>query len=220
MKSFLIVGLGRFGRHLAEKFHELDDEVMAVDIDEQRVQAIMPLVTSAKIGNCTNVETLKTLGVRNFDVCFVCIGSNFQSSLEVTSLLKDLGAKKVISKAGSDIHAKFLRRNGADDVVYPERDSSFRVAARNSIDNVFDYVELSKDTAIYEIPVAENWVHKSISQIDVRKKYSINILAIKEDNKITTLPTAEYVFNGDEHLVILGRNQDVEKLMKRYKRLF
>jgi len=220
MKSFLIVGLGRFGRHLAEKFHELDDEVMAVDIDEQRVQAIMPLVTSAKIGNCTNVETLKTLGVRNFDVCFVCIGSNFQSSLEVTSLLKDLGAKKVISKAGSDIHAKFLRRNGADDVVYPERDSSFRVAARNSMDNVFDYVELSKDTAIYEIPVAENWVHKSISQIDVRKKYSINILAIKEDNKITTLPTAEYVFNGDEHLVILGRNQDVEKLMKRYKRLF
>lgn len=220
MKSFLIIGLGRFGKHLAEKFYELGDEVMAIDIDEERVQNIIPLVTSAKIGNCTNIDTMKTLGVGNFDVCFVCIGSNFQSSLEITSLLKDLGARKVISKAGSDIHAKFLRRNGADDVVYPERDSSFRIASRNSIDNVFDYIELSEDTAIYEIPVAESWINKSISQIDVRKKYNINILAIKENNKITTLPTAEYVFYGGEHLVILGHTQNVDKLMKRYKRLF
>ncbi len=220
MKSFLIIGLGRFGKHLAEKFYELGDEVMAIDLNEERVQNIMPMVTSAKIGNCTNPDTMKTLGVGNFDVCFVCTGSNFQNSLEITSLLKELGAKKVVSKAGSDVHAKFLQRNGADDVIYPERDSSFRVASRYSIDNVFDYIELSKDMAIYEIPVAESWIDKSISQIDVRKKYNLNILAIKENNKITALPTADYVFYGSEHIVILGRNQDVEKFMKRCKRLF
>ena len=180
----------------------------------------MPIVTSAKIGNCTNPDTMKTLGVGNFDVCFVCTGSNFQNSLEITSLLKELGAKKVVSKAGSDVHAKFLQRNGADDVIYPERDSSFRVASRYSIDNVFNYIELSKDMAIYEIPVAESWIDKSISQIDVRKKYNLNILAIKENNKITALPTADYIFYGSEHIVILGRNQDVEKFMKRCKRLF
>lgn len=220
MKSFLIIGLGRFGKHLAEKFYELGDEVMAIDLNEERVQNIMPIVTSAKIGNCTNPDTMKTLGVSNFDVCFVCTGSNFQNSLEITSLLKELGAKKVVSKAGSDVHAKFLQRNGADDVIYPERDSSFRVASRYSIDNVFDYIELSKDMAIYEIPVAESWIDKSVSQIDVRKKYNLNILAIKENNKITALPTADYVFYGGEHIVILGRNQDVEKFMKRCKRLF
>ena len=220
MKSFLIIGLGRFGKHLAEKFYELGDEVMAIDLNEERVQNIMPIVTSAKIGNCTNPDTMKTLGVGNFDVCFVCTGSNFQNSLEITSLLKELGAKKVVSKAGSDVHAKFLQRNGADDVIYPERDSSFRVASRYSIDNVFNYIELSKDMAIYEIRVAESWIDKSISQIDVRKKYNLNILAIKENNKITALPTADYIFYGSEHIVILGRNQDVEKFMKRCKRLF
>lgn len=220
MKSFLIIGLGRFGNHMVKKFHELGDEVMAIDINEDKVQKVMPLVTSAKIGNCTNVDLLKTLGVSNFDVCFVCIGSNFQSSLEITSQLKDLGAKKVISKAGTDIHAKFLARNGADEVIYPERDIAFKTASRLSIENVFDYIELSKDTAIYEIPVAESWVGKSVSKIDVRKKYNINILAIKENNRVTALATADYEFFGNEHLVILGRNSDVEKLMKRFKKLF
>ncbi|MGN1411455.1 MAG: potassium channel family protein [Oscillospiraceae bacterium] len=220
MKSFLIIGLGRFGNHLVRKFNSLGDEIMAIDVNEEKVQAVMPLVTSAKIGNCTNVDLLKTLGVGNFDVCFVCIGSNFQSSLEITSLLKDLGAKKVISKAGTDIHAKFLSRNGADEVVYPERDIACKLGGRCSIENVFDYIELGKDVAIYEIPVADSWVGKSVTQIDVRKKYDINILAIKENNKITALPTADYKFLGHEHLVILGHNMDVEKLMKRFKRLF
>lgn len=220
MKSFLIIGLGRFGKHLVEKFSDLGDEIMAIDIDEEKVQTVMPLVTSAKIGNCTNIDMLRTLGVGNFDICFVCIGSNFQSSLEITSLLKDLGAKKVVSKAGSQIQAKFLERNGADEVIYPERDVAFKTASRFSIENVFDYIELSPNMAIYEIPVADSWIKKSISQLDVRKKYNINILAIKNGNRITTLPTPDYEFYGNEHLVILGHNQDVEKLMKRYKKLF
>lgn len=217
MKSVLIIGLGRFGQHLAEKFSELGDEIMAVDKSEERVQFIAPIVTSARIGDCSIPETLKSLGVGNFDVCFVCIGNNFQSSLEVTSLLKEMGAKRVVSKAGTSIHAKFLLRNGADEVTYPERDSAFKVASRYSVTNVFDVIELTKDTSIYEIPVIENWIGKSIMQIDVRKKYKINILGIKNGDFLETLPSADYVFRGSEHIVVLGRNDDAEKLLKKIK---
>ena len=128
MKTILVIGLGRFGTHLIRKFDELDDEVMAVDSSEEKINSIMPYVTSARIGDCTNEDTLKSLGIRNFDICFVCIGDNFQNSLEITSMLKEMGAKKVISKASTNIHAKFLLRNGADEVVYPERDSAYKLA--------------------------------------------------------------------------------------------
>lgn len=215
MKSILIIGLGRFGTHLINKFHDLGDEVMAVDINEQKVQEAMPFVTSAKIGDCTKLETLKTLGIKNFDLCFVCIGENFQSSLEITSLLHEMGAAKVISKANTEIHAKFLLRNGADEVTYPERDSAFKLATRYSVDNIFDFIEISKNTAIYEIPISENWIGKSILKIDVRKKYHINILAIKNDNNIQALPGAEYIFRTNDHVIIIGHNADVEKLLKK-----
>ena len=122
MKSILIIGLGRFGTHLCQDLAKLDNEIMIVDKDEASLEDLLPLVVSAKIGDCTNEKVLKSLGVGNFDYCFVCIGENFQSSLEITSLLKDLGAKYVVSKANRDIHAKFLLRNGADEVIYPDRD--------------------------------------------------------------------------------------------------
>ncbi len=215
MKSILIIGLGRFGLHLVKKFYELGDEVMAVDLSEDRIQEAMPFVTSAKIGDCTKLDTLKALGIKNFDICFVCIGENFQSSLEITSLLHDMGAEKVISKANTNIHAKFLLRNGADEVTYPERDSAVKLATRCSVNNIFDYIELTKETGIYETPIPENWVGKSILKIDARKKYRINILAIKQGNSIQALPTAEYVFTGNDHIVILGHNEDVEKLLKK-----
>jgi trk system potassium uptake protein TrkA len=175
----------------------------------------MPYTTRAVIGDCTKEETLISLGVRNFDICFVCIGGSFQNSLEITSLLKELGANKVVSKAGTNVHAKFLIKNGADEVIYPERDSAFKTASRYSVSNVFDFIELSKDTSIYEIPVSPVWVGKSIMKIDVRRKYNINILAIKEDNSVQALPGAEYVFRGWEHIIVLGHNNDVEKLMKK-----
>lgn len=215
MKSILIIGLGRFGTHLLHKFYELGDEVMAVDIDESKIQEAMAFATSAKIGDCTKIDTLKTLGIKNFDICFVCIGENFQSSLEITSLLHDNGAQKVISKANTEIHAKFLLRNGADEVTYPERDSAMKLATRYSADNIFDYIELTKDTAIYEIPILEGWIGKSILKIDARKKYHINILAIKNNNNIQPLPGAEYVFCEQDHMIVLGRNADVEKLLKK-----
>ncbi len=195
MKSILVIGLGRFGNHLLHKFYDLGDEVMAVDVNEEKVQAAMPYATSAKIGDCTKMDTLRSLGVKNFDICFVCIGEGFQNSLEITSLLHEMGAKRVISKANTEIHAKFLLRNGADEVTYPERDSAQKLATRCSVDNIFDFIELTKDTAIYEIPILESWV--------------------KNGTSIQALPGAEYVFNPDDHIIILGQNADVEKLLKK-----
>ena len=170
MKSILLIGLGRFGATMAMKLHELKHEVMAIDISEERINAILPYVTSAQIGDCTNEQYMSSIGVRNFDLCIVAIGDNFQSSLETTALLKDLGAKFVLSRANRDIHAKFLLRNGADQVVYPEKEMAIRSAVRYSTDNIFDYIELTPDHSIYEVPVPSSWIEKSIVQINVRNK--------------------------------------------------
>ena len=153
MKTILLIGLGRFGRHVAMKLHELNHQVMAVDQDEEKVNRILPYVTSAQIGDSTNEEFLASLGVRNFDVCIVAIGDNFQSSLETASLLKEAGAKKVVARAARDIQAKFLLRNGADEVVYPERQIAVWTAIRYSSDNISDYIALGDDHAIFEIQV-------------------------------------------------------------------
>ena len=165
MKSILIIGLGRFGTHLCQDLARLDNEIMIVDKDEASLEDLLPLVVSAKIGDCTNEKVLKSLGVGNFDYCFVCIGENFQSSLEITSLLKDLGAKYVVSKANRDIHAKFLLRNGADEVIYPDRDIAEKVAVRFSANQVFDYVELGNNFSIYR----EDDRHRAVQDHAVRR---------------------------------------------------
>lgn len=144
MKSFLIIGMGRFGSHLCRNLAKLGNEVMIVDQNEELLEPLLPYVTDAKIGDCTKEEVLKSLGVGNFDKCFVCIGTNFQSSLEITCLLKELGAKYVISKATRDVHAKFLLRNGADKIIYPDRDIAEKCAVQYSSDNVFDYLSWAK----------------------------------------------------------------------------
>lgn len=217
MKSILLIGLGRFGATMAIKLHELKHEVMAIDISEERINAILPYVTSAQIGDCTNEQYMSSIGVRNFDLCIVAIGDNFQSSLETTALLKDLGAKFVLSRANRDIHAKFLLRNGADRVVYPEKEMAIRSAVRYSSDNIFDYIELTPDHSIYEVPVPSSWVEKSIVQINVRSKYHISILAVKIGKELHTLPGADYVFIGNETLVILGANTDIKKFLSTVK---
>ena len=181
MKSILLIGLGRFGRHIAMKLDELHHQVMAVDKEEQRVEAVLPFVTSAQIGDATNEDFLCSLGVRNFDVCIVAIGDNFQNSLETTSLLKEFGAKMVVSRAARDVHAKFLLRNGADEVVYPERQLADWTAIRYSADHILDYIELDEEHAIFEISVPNGWVGKTIGQLDIRKKYDINIMALKHN---------------------------------------
>ncbi len=215
MKSILIIGLGRFGTHLCKDLAKLDNEIMIVDRDESRLEDLLPLVVSAKIGDCTNEKVLKSLGVGNFDICFVCIGENFQSSLEITSQLKELGASYVVSKANRDIHAKFLLRNGADEVIYPDRDIAEKVAVRFSANQVFDYVELGNGFSIYEIAPLPEWLGHSIKDMNIRVAYNANIIGIKTADGVQLMPNADYIFKQNEHLMILGHQHDMEKIIKK-----
>lgn len=212
MKSILVIGMGRFGKHLARKMTELNNEVMIVDIDESIIEELAQDFTDAHIGDCTNESVLKSLGVRNFDICFVAIGSNFQSSLEITSLLKELGAKYVVSKASRDIQAKFLLKNGADEVVYLEREMAEKLAIRFSARSVFEFIELTHEYAIFEIPSSDSWLGKSIASIDIRRKHHITILAIKNGDILNPLPNGDYVFRHGDHVVVIGKPEDVLKL--------
>lgn len=214
MKSILIIGMGRFGHHLCLKLAELGNEIMIVGQKEEVLEDLLPFVTSAKIGDCTNEEVLRSLGVGNFDLCFVCIGTNFQSSLEITNLVKEMGAKCVISKANRDIHAKFLLKNGADEVIYPDRDIAERLAFRHSANHVFDYIELTEEYSIYEIPPMQEWIGKSIRDLNIRATYHVNILGIKKEGKVKLLPPAEHIFVKDEHLMVIGMRTDLEKVIK------
>ena len=214
MKTVLIIGMGRFGQHLCRKMLKLNNEVMIVDRNEEAMEDLLPLVTNAKIGDCTNEEVLHSLGIGNFDLCFVCIGTNFQSSLEITSLLKEAGAKYVISKATRDIQAKFLLRNGADAVVYPEKDIAERIAVRYSADNVFDYIELDEEYSIYEIPPLREWIGKTIGEVDFRARLNSSIIGTKLNGITSFLPGADHVFRADEHLMVIGKKKDIDKILK------
>jgi trk system potassium uptake protein TrkA len=207
--------MGRFGRHLANKLYNLNNDVMIVDKNQSIIEELSSNFTDAHIGDCTNADVLRSLGINNFDICFVAIGSNFQSSLEITSLLKEFGAKYVISKARSDIHMKFLLRNGADEVIYPEREMAEKLAIRHNSKNIFDFIELTPEYAIFEIPICDIWSGKSISSVDVRRKYHINILAIKNGNNLMPLPGGDYIFTMKDHIIIIGKPSDVFKLTER-----
>lgn len=214
MKSILVIGLGRFGRHMAKKFSEQNNDVMAIDINEERINNVLSVVTNALIGDATNEQFMETIGVRDFDLCVVAIGDNFQSSLETTALLKDLGAKFVLARASRDVHAKFLLRNGADDVIYTEKETAERLAVKYGSDNIFNYIELNDEYSIYEIAVPSSWLNKSILKVNVRSKYGISILATKQGNNIFPLPNPEHVFTDSESLMILGKNEDVSRFIK------
>lgn len=211
MKSILLIGLGRFGRHVAMHLYQLGHQVMAVDHVEERVDAALPFVTSALIGDSTNRNFLNTLGVRNYDVCIVAIGNDFQSSLETTSQLKELGAKLVVSRAARDVQAKFLQNNGADEVVYPERQLAKWTAIRYSADHILDYIELDEDHAMFEVPVPGNWAGRTVGQIDIRKKFSINIMGIKKDGKLELSVSPDTVLGREDTMLVLGRNRELQK---------
>lgn len=212
MKSILLIGLGRFGRHIAMKLHELNHQVLAVDIEEARVDAALPFVTNAQIGDSTSEDFLASLGVGNFDVCIVAIGNDFQSSLETTSLLKELGARFVVSRAARDIQAKFLLRNGADEIVYPEKQLATWTAIRYSSEHIFDYIELSDTHAIFEISVPREWQKKTIGQVDIRRKYNINIMGLKQHGQLNLSISSDTVLTNDgTTMLVLGNIKDIQR---------
>ena len=211
MKSILLIGLGRFGKHIALDLHRLGHQVMAVDDNEDRVNDILPYVTNAQIGDSTNVEFLKSLGVDNFDVCFVAIGKDFQSSLETTSTLKELGAKLVVSRAASEVHSKFLLRNGAGEVIYPEKQVAKWASIRYSSNHILDYIELDDTHSIFEVSVPKSWVGLSIGQLDVRRKYNINIMAVKTNGKMSVSITPDTVLTEDKTMLVLGEYKALQK---------
>ena len=211
MKSVLLIGLGRFGRHMAQKLQELHHEVLAVDKEEQRVNDALPYVTNAQIGDATDEAFIASLGVRNFDLCVVAIGDDFQSSLEATALLKENGAPFVVSRAARDVHAKFLLRNGADDVIYPERQMASWAAVRYSSGHIFDYVELDEEHAIFEVAVPEGWAEKTIGQLNVRRKYNINIMALKHDGKMKLNISPDTVLPAEDTMLVLGNIRDIQR---------
>ena len=211
MKSILLIGLGRFGRHIAIKLDELHHHVMAVDKEDTRVDAVLPFVTNAQIGDATNEDFLSSLGVGNFDVCIVAIGDDFQNSLEVTSLLKELGARMVVSRASRDVHAKFLLRNGADEIVYPERQLADWVAIRYSADHILDYIELDEEHAIFEISIPREWIGKTIGQLDIRKKYNINIMALKTNDIMNLKISSDTQLLKGSTMLVLGETKHIQK---------
>lgn len=222
MKSILIIGMGRFGHHLAQNFLHHGHDVMIMDLYEEKAADLVPYATSTKIGDCTKEEVLRSVGITNFDVVFVCIGTNFQSSLEITSLAKELGAQRVISKATRDVQAKFLLRNGADEVIYPEKDIAQKWAERYSLDNIFDYIDLPGNFGIYEMAPLKEWIGKSIKASNIAAKYKISILGIKKKNAsvISVMPSADYVIKERDHLMIMAANETAENIIKRNKNHF
>jgi len=214
MKTVLLIGLGRFGRHIALKLTDLEHQVMAVDHDEDRVNAVLPWVTRAQIGDSTSPEFLSSLGIRNFDACIVAIGDDFQSSLETASLLKELGAKKVIARAATGVQEKFLLRNGADEVVYPEKQLAAWTAIRCTSDHILDYIELDGEHSIFELSVPEEWQGKTLLQLDVRKKFGINVLGIREDGRLNLNVAADAQFLCSQSVLVLGQLRAIRKCFR------
>lgn len=210
MKQFLIIGMDTFGHILCRKLAKTRCEIMIADIDPNKLDDLLSVVDSAKCGDCTSEAVLRSYGIPDFDVCFVCVGGHFQASLQISSLLKELGAKKVITKADNAIQAKFLLRNGADQIIYPEDEVAERIATRESNDRIFDAVELGGDYAIYELMPHKRWIGKTLKELNFRAKYKMIVVAVKDENGEIILPHAEYKFQPGHHMLVVSKPEDVE----------
>ncbi len=212
MKSILIIGLGRFGRHMAQTFLENGHEVMAVDHSEDRADAAVGLIQQILIGDATDERFMESLGIGNFDLAVVAVGENFQTVLEITVLLKDLGCRYIVARATRDVHKKLLLRNGADYVTYAEREIAERLAIKFGADNIFDYVELTPEIGIYEIAVPEKWRGKSMVELSIRNRYHVSVLATKKQDRIFPLPHPNHVFEAQESIMVMGTAEDIRAI--------
>lgn len=214
MKSILLIGLNNFGVYMAKQLRELGHQVMAVDKREDRIDAVLPFVTDAQIGDSTSEAFLRSLGINNFDVCLVAIGNDFQGSLETASLLKELGAKLVVARADREVQAKFLLRNGADEVINPEKQIAEWAAIRYASNHILDYVKLDEDHAIFEITVPRDWVGKTVGEIDIRKRFGINIMAVKENGHMNLTVTPDTVLSGNRTMLVLGEHRAIQRCFR------
>ena len=210
MKSVLILGAGNFGSMLARQMNAMGYDIMIADQREDRINAVMPYVTDAQIGECTNPDFLRRLGVGNYDLCVVSICENFQTSLEATSLLKEFGAKQVISRAKNEIQEKFLLRNGADEVVYPEKHVALRLSTKYASDKILDFIQFDGGDAIYEMAVPAHWSGKSLRELDIRRKYNINIISLRRGGQSSALRPDENFQDGDV-VYALGEMKNIQR---------
>lgn len=212
MKSVLIIGMGHMGRHLASKLQALGNEVMIVDKNPDVITALSDRFTDSNICDCTNESIIEALGVDNFDICFVTIGEDFQASLVVTSLLKQYGARMIVSKAKQKIQADLLRKIGADEIVWPEKEIAEKLAVRYNADNIFDYIPLTAEYSIYELPVPAAWVGQSLTELNVRRKYQVTIIAVKHDTALDPNVGPDYRFVQGDHVILVGQSDRVFRL--------
>jgi trk system potassium uptake protein TrkA len=212
MKSVLIIGMGHMGRHLASKLQALGNEVMIVDKNPDVITALSDRFTDSNICDCTNESIIEALGVDNFDICFVTIGEDFQASLVVTSLLKQYGARMIVSKAKQKIQADLLRKIGADEIVWPEKEIAEKLAVRYNADNIFDYIPLTAEYSIYELPVPAAWVGQSLTELNVRRKYQVTIIAVKHDTALDPNVGPDYRFVQGDHVILIGQSDRVFRL--------
>lgn len=212
MKSFLVIGLGRFGTALARELCAKGNEVLALDLREDRVQAVADLVTQAVLGDGRDPEVLRTLGARHFDCAVVAVSSDVGDSALMTLNLKELGVPRVVSKASSAVHRKVLEKIGADLVVFPEQEMALRVA--RSLDNgdILNYIELSDNYSMVERRLPSGWAERSIVELDIRAKYHLTVIAVCREQEMTISPGRDYRFRAGDSLVVLGRNDDIQKL--------
>ncbi len=213
MKTFLVIGVGSYGYHLIRSLSEQRCEILVVDRDEKRLESVLPWATSAKIADCTNAEVLASFDVDSFDACFVCVDSDFVAALQITCLLKDLGAKMIYSCADQDLQARLLSRNGADAIIYPEKDMARRMALNVSCENIFDSFELAEDFYVFEIAVRKEWIGKTLRELNFRAHFSLNVLAIKEDEKVFPINSPDYIFRENTHILVMGKREDIYKVI-------
>lgn len=214
MKNVLLIGLGRFGRHMAQKLSDIHNQVLAIDKDERKVQDAMGYVTNAEIGDATDPALIESLGVRDFDLCVVTMGHDLQASLEITALLKKHGAPFVLARAARDAHVQFMLACGADEVIYPEKQIADWAAVRYGSNHIYDYIKLSSDHAIYETAIPDAWIGHTVVDLAIRQRYHLNILAIRKDGKVEPLPGPNHQFARDERVILLGSEKDVQKFLK------
>ena len=215
MKNYVVIGCGRFGSSVAKTLYSLGHEVLAIDKNEEKIQNISEQVTHAVEADCTDENVLRSLGIRNFDVAVISIGSDIQSSIMATLICKELGVQYVLCKAQNELQAKVLYKIGADRVVFPERDMGIRVAHNLVSQNVLEYIELDPHYSIAEIVAPSKWIGKTIGQLDLRANYGITVMAVKQGININISPEADDVLKAGDILVVIGKNEQINKVEER-----